>query len=267
MKLNGTWQRALIGLLVILMAVPVGFRTEQHPGVPAGGTRPDAGADRPVSRFAPGADPHGGHVPAGGRPGGPVGPGQRASAAEARNDALDRQNWDPSVKALTPFPDVLAMMSEKLDWTQQVGDAFLAQEQDVMATIQDLRAKAYEAGNLRTTEQQNVRREADIIVVEPANPRVVLCARLQPDGGLRPMAGTRPIPLMSSMLILPSRRSDRHGRYPVRRRCRGGRCLEPRVGALGLGSPSRLRQREPHRQHQQDDRDPHAADPDDHLAA
>jgi hypothetical protein len=92
---------------------------------------------------------------------------------EARNDALDRQNWDPSVKALVPFPDILAMMSEKLDWTQKVGDAFLAQEADVMATIQDLRAKAYAAGNLRTTQQQIVKREANVIVVEPANPQVV----------------------------------------------------------------------------------------------
>ncbi len=92
---------------------------------------------------------------------------------EARNDALDRQTWDPSVKALVPFPDILAMMSEKLEWTQKVGDAFLAQEADVMATIQELRAKAYAAGNLRTTQQQIVKREANVIVIEPANPQVV----------------------------------------------------------------------------------------------
>ena len=54
--------------------------------------------------------------------------------------------WDASVKALDPFPDVLSMMSEKLEWTQMVGDAFLAQEDDVMDTVQRLRQKAYAAG-------------------------------------------------------------------------------------------------------------------------
>jgi hypothetical protein len=81
--------------------------------------------------------------------------------------------WEPSVKALVPFPDVLSMMSERLDWTQRVGDAFLAQEADVMATIQELRARAYEAGNLRSTQQQSVTREGTVIIVEPANPQVV----------------------------------------------------------------------------------------------
>ncbi|RPH89341.1 MAG: DUF3300 domain-containing protein, partial [Desulfobacteraceae bacterium] len=88
-------------------------------------------------------------------------------------DALDRQNWDPSVKALVPFPDVLSMMSERLDWTQMVGDAFLAQEADVMYAIQQLRAEAYAAGYLRSTQQQIVTREGTIIIVQPANPQVV----------------------------------------------------------------------------------------------
>ena len=65
------------------------------------------------------------------------------------------------------------MMSERLEWTQMVGDAFLAQEADVMATVQELRAKAYAAGNLRSTQQQTVSREGTIIVVQPANPQVV----------------------------------------------------------------------------------------------
>jgi len=58
-----------------------GLRTEQHPRFQAGGARPDAGAHRPIPRLAPGADPHGGHLPAGGRPGGPVGPGQQEPVA------------------------------------------------------------------------------------------------------------------------------------------------------------------------------------------
>ena len=72
------------------------------------------------------------------------------------NAALDKMDWDLSVKALVPFPQVLAKMDEDLDWTSKLGKAFLAQEKDVMDSIQGLRAKAYAKGNLRTTEQQKV---------------------------------------------------------------------------------------------------------------
>jgi hypothetical protein len=89
------------------------------------------------------------------------------------NDALDKQSWDTSVKALVPFPEVLAMMSEKLDWTQIVGDAFLAQESDVMDTVQQLRRRAYSANNLKSSEKQQVTVEENLIRIEPANPQVV----------------------------------------------------------------------------------------------
>ena len=92
---------------------------------------------------------------------------------DALNDALDKQNWDASVKALVPFPEVLSMMSEKTEWTQNLGDAFLSQQDDVMDTVQRLREKAHNAGNLKTTEQQVVVVEREIIRVEPANPQVV----------------------------------------------------------------------------------------------
>ncbi len=72
---------------------------------------------------------------------------------EQLNAALDQQSWDLSVKALVPFPQVLAMMSEKLDWTQSLGDAFLEQQGEVMDTIQQLRSKAYAQGNLKNTER------------------------------------------------------------------------------------------------------------------
>ncbi len=68
------------------------------------------------------------------------------------NAALDKMKWDLSVKALVPFPQVLAMMSEQLDWTQSLGDAFLAQQSDVMDTVQKLRAKAQAEGNLENHE-------------------------------------------------------------------------------------------------------------------
>ena len=64
---------------------------------------------------------------------------------------LDKMKWDLSVKALVPFPEVLAMMSEKLDWTQMLGEAFLAQQPDVMDAVQKLRAKAQGEGYLKTT--------------------------------------------------------------------------------------------------------------------
>ena len=65
------------------------------------------------------------------------------------------------------------MMSERIDWTQSVGDAFLAQEADVMDSVQRLRAKAYAAGNLHSNQQLAVSRQGSIIVIEPVNPQVV----------------------------------------------------------------------------------------------
>jgi hypothetical protein len=89
------------------------------------------------------------------------------------NDALDQKDWDPSVKALVPFPQVLAMMSERLEWTQKLGDAFLDQQDEVMDTVQRLRAKAEAAGNLRDTAEQRVIAEDGEIVIEPAQPEEV----------------------------------------------------------------------------------------------
>ncbi len=97
-------------------------------------------------------------------------PGLRGEALE---QALAEQDWDPSVKALVPFPQVLEMMSERLDWTQRLGDAVLVQQDQVMATVQQLRRKAHEAGNLTTTRQQTVVVEPEVIVIEPADPEVV----------------------------------------------------------------------------------------------
>ena len=87
--------------------------------------------------------------------------------------ALEPQTWDPSVKSLVPFPQVLQMMSDKLDWTQRLGDAFLAQQADVMDAVQRLRQQAQAAGTLKSTEQQTVTTEGPAIVIQPANPQVV----------------------------------------------------------------------------------------------
>ena len=98
---------------------------------------------------------------------------------QAPQDALQKQTWDPSVKSLTAFPQVLTMMDEKLDGTQTVGDAFLAQQKDVMDAVQRLRAKAQAQGNLKTTNEQKVTVEqpagsqTTVVKIEPANPQVV----------------------------------------------------------------------------------------------
>ncbi len=93
---------------------------------------------------------------------------------------LEAQPWDPSVKSLVNFPEVLAMMSERLDWTQKLGDAFLAQQKDVMGTIQKLRAKAQAAGNLKTTKEQKVIVEKETIIIEPASPQVIYVPTYNP---------------------------------------------------------------------------------------
>ncbi|HYA43787.1 MAG TPA: DUF3300 domain-containing protein, partial [Syntrophobacteraceae bacterium] len=108
----------------------------------------------------------------------------------ALNNALDKMNWDLSVKALAPFPQVVAMMAQEPDWTQKLGEAFLAQQADVMDTVQKLRAKARAAGNLKTGAEQKVvvksATEAvggittDYIEIEPANPEVVYVPSYSP---------------------------------------------------------------------------------------
>jgi hypothetical protein len=87
--------------------------------------------------------------------------------------AVANQDWDPSVKSLVAFPQILSLMDERLDWTQRLGDAFLDQEPQVMETVQTLRQRAYAAGNLNSDAQVRVVRQDRIILVEPVNPQVV----------------------------------------------------------------------------------------------
>ena len=99
---------------------------------------------------------------------------------DALTKALEAQDWDPSVKSLVNFPQVLTMMSEKLDWTQRLGDAFLADQKRVLDTIQSLRAKAQASGNLQSNKEQTVVVEEKIIKIEPANPQVVYVPTYNP---------------------------------------------------------------------------------------
>jgi hypothetical protein len=94
-----------------------------------------------------------------------------------KGDALDKalldKSWDPSVESLCHFPDVLFAMSAKLDQTRKLGDAYLTQPDDVMAMVQELRRRAEEQGNLKSTKEQNVVVEREIITIEPTDPEVV----------------------------------------------------------------------------------------------
>jgi hypothetical protein len=101
---------------------------------------------------------------------------------DALAKALEKQEWDPSVKSMVNFPQVLQMMNDKLDWTQKLGDAFLAQQKDVLATVQTLRAKALEAGNLKTTKDQKVvvEQNPQIILIQQADPQVVYVPAYNP---------------------------------------------------------------------------------------
>jgi hypothetical protein len=81
--------------------------------------------------------------------------------------AVEDRDWDPSVKALVAFPDLLARMSEELDWTRDLGEAFLGQEEQVVDTVQVLRGRAYAEGHLESNDHLTVRREQRIIYLEP----------------------------------------------------------------------------------------------------
>jgi hypothetical protein len=94
---------------------------------------------------------------------------------------VDKQPWDPSVKALTQFPTVLDQMAKNLAWTSALGDAAYNQQKDVMAAIQKLRQEAKAAGNLKTTKEIKVVQESpQTIVIQPANPQVVYVPTYNP---------------------------------------------------------------------------------------
>jgi hypothetical protein len=96
---------------------------------------------------------------------------------DALKQEVEKQSWDDSVKALASTADVISMMSDKIDWTKNLGDAFLAQQPDVMDAIQRLRTKAYDSKKLVTTKQQKVsvqtQESKQVIVIEPADPDTI----------------------------------------------------------------------------------------------
>src|SRR6267142_1086454 len=96
---------------------------------------------------------------------------------KAVTDAVAKQSWDPSVQAMAAFPTVVKNLAENISWTDNMGNAFLAQQNDVMEAVQRMRAKAVEKGALQSSEQQKVETKVvenkTVIVVQPSSPEVV----------------------------------------------------------------------------------------------
>ena len=92
-------------------------------------------------------------------------------------EAVKKQPWDPSVQAMAALPDVVKRLADDVQWTTDLGNAFLAQQKDVMDAIQRMRNKAEDSGALKSNEQQKVQTQTieskEVIVIEQANPQVV----------------------------------------------------------------------------------------------
>jgi hypothetical protein len=93
---------------------------------------------------------------------------------------VDKQDWDPSVKAMTQFPSVLQNMDKNLSWASSLGEAYLNQPQDVTDAVQTLREQARKAGHLQSNEQENVATQGNTIIIEPTDPQVVYVPAYDP---------------------------------------------------------------------------------------
>jgi Protein of unknown function (DUF3300) len=99
---------------------------------------------------------------------------------KALGDAVDTQPWDPSVKALTAFPTVLGNMDKNLSWTSSLGDAYYNQQQDVMTAVQQMRQRAQQAGDLKSTPQQTVTTDNSNIEIQPTDTNTVYVPEYDP---------------------------------------------------------------------------------------
>ena len=103
---------------------------------------------------------------------------------KALADAVAKQPWDPSIQALAALPDVVKRLADDIQWTTDLGNAFLAQQSDVMEAVQRMRKKAQDKGNLKPTEQQKVETKvidgSSVILIEQANPQVVYVPSYDP---------------------------------------------------------------------------------------
>ncbi len=103
---------------------------------------------------------------------------------KALADAVEKQPWDPSIQALAALPDVVKRLADDIQWTTDLGNAFLAQQSDVMEAVQRMRKKAQDKGNLQSTEQQKVDTKViegdSVILIEQANPQVIYVPSYDP---------------------------------------------------------------------------------------
>jgi hypothetical protein len=103
---------------------------------------------------------------------------------KALADAVAKESWDPSIQAMAALPDVVNRLANDIKWTTDLGNAFLAQQSDVMDAVQRMRKKAQDKGNLKTTEQQKVETQVieskPVIVIQQANPEVVYVPSYNP---------------------------------------------------------------------------------------
>lgn len=106
--------------------------------------------------------------------------GQRGQSKDQIQSALKNETWDNSVKSLVMFPQALELMGTKLSWTQQLGDAYLAQPKALMDAVQSLRQMAQKSGNLKSTSQVNVTNQGPNITIEPSNPQVIYVPQYNP---------------------------------------------------------------------------------------
>jgi Protein of unknown function (DUF3300) len=103
---------------------------------------------------------------------------------DALTTAVQKQDWDPSIQAMSVFPDLVKRLSDDIKWTTDLGNAFLAQQSDVMDAVQRMRMKAQAAGKLKSNEQMKVETKVvetkTVVVIQPANPQVVYVPTYNP---------------------------------------------------------------------------------------
>src|SRR5881628_2870303 len=103
---------------------------------------------------------------------------------KALADAVAKQSWDPSIQAMAGLPDVVKRLADDIQWTTDLGNAFLAQQNDVMDAVQRMRVKAKDKGNLKSTEQQKVETKVieskSVVVIQPSSPEVIYVPSYNP---------------------------------------------------------------------------------------
>jgi hypothetical protein len=183
MKINGFLKGSLIGLLIVVM-IPFGALSQAT--VTSGKLLNRAELDQLLASIALYPDPLLDRILEASNF-----PDQLAEAdrwlkrnvnlsKDRFNDAMDTMGWDSNVRALAPFPQIIEMMVEHSEWTQKLGEAYMAQQSDIKATIQRLRSQAYAVGNLESSAQQQVIVKGDTIEIEPVDPQVVYVPRYDP---------------------------------------------------------------------------------------